>query len=135
IERRPVDRAPRRQGNQQSVVSLPPHGHEHRHYGLRDLDPRMPFAYRKLAYVHIPAPRRMLMFLILNSCFWAGMAMLMARVFHELLPRVLATLVVGFTTIGGSLGLLSLRGAIRLDSGMGICVADVVAGMMCANST
>ena len=61
----------------------------------------------------------MLMVILLNSCFWAGMGMLMARFFHDVLAHLLATFVVGFATIVISLEVLSLPAQFSLFQWLG----------------
>jgi hypothetical protein len=64
----------------------------------------------------------------LNACFWAGIALLVAGYFPDLLSRVLATIVIGFAAIVISLELLSIGNAIRLGPVASICGITLALG-------
>jgi hypothetical protein len=65
---------------------------------------------------------------LLNSCFWAGTWLLMARFFQDVLSRLLATVVIGFAAILISLELLSVGGAIGFVPVTWICGFALVLG-------
>jgi hypothetical protein len=72
----------------------------------------------------------MLTGILLNSCFWAGIGMLLARSFQDALSRLLATLVVGFATLVICLQLLSLFRAIQLIPVALICGFALILGLV-----
>jgi hypothetical protein len=72
----------------------------------------------------------MLTVTLLNSCFWVGIWLLMARFFRDVLARLLATLVVGFSAILISLELLSLVDAIRIVPVTWVCGFVLILGII-----
>jgi len=70
----------------------------------------------------------MLMSLVLNLCFWAGMGLLVAGFFEDVVSRLLAAVVVGFGTMVVSFQLLSLAGGFGLGSMTLICGLALVLG-------
>jgi hypothetical protein len=67
---------------------------------------------------------------LLNSCFWVGIWLLMSRFFSDVLARLLATAVVGFSVILISLELLSLGDAIWLEPVTLLCGLVLLAGII-----
>lgn len=69
------------------------------------------------------------MLFLLNSCFWMGIGFVMARFFSDFLPRLLATIVVGFATIVILLPLLSLASAVKPAAATCCCVLALTVGL------